>query len=128
MTTGSMNIHPHLIQRGETPAIGCKNHRAEMTLSDIEAGATKQAVDLVVKRKSMTTIPRPTSVLCELHRINHENPSLTPYVKNQLINSITKPLAFLFFMNHTPTDEKCVVELADFIETHTASLTVWYEH
>lgn len=104
-----------------------------MTLSSFESRTVELAMDLLAKRqpKKSTSVRRPeiNSILLELENIQHKNPALSGYLRNQIVNSITKPLAFLFFLSHNAVGEKDVVEkLADFIESHSGQeLSIWYK-
>lgn len=102
-----------------------------MTLSNIESRIVEQAVELLAKEKtedSDSIFSGAPSVLRQISKINHENEKLTGYLRVQIINAITKPLAFMFFMSHSYLDPNVVRELADYLDAHAGKeLSLWYK-
>ena len=104
-----------------------------MRLSPHECRTTKLAIELILNRKRVITPFRPSedtgiqSLFVELPNLEHDNKDLSGFIKNQIINAITKPLAYIFFLSHRATDKNAVEELASYIENNTHEMSIWYE-
>jgi len=105
-----------------------------MRLSNLEARTVKMAMEILAKKpkyddgQESSLLSGAPSILRQIGDINHKNSELTGYLRNQVINAITKPLAYMFFLSHNAMEEGVVEKLADYLDSHAGKdLSIWYE-
>ena len=59
--------------------------------------------------------------------MEHENKALTGYLHCAIINAITRPLAYMFFLSNSSFDADAVEKLASYFERNTIDLGLWFE-
>lgn len=68
----------------------------------------------------------PPSLLKQFRDIQHNNKKLTGFLINQIINSIVKPWAAIFFLSNHASEKGADERLKTFLLENTKSLALFY--
>lgn len=96
-----------------------------MRLSEVEYNIMKQAVNLVLNRKSRSNdLGNCECAIVNVQSMKSKVNRLTQYHRNQIINAIATPLSMMFFLSNSHYNDLEIVEkLASYIEEHSFDIS-----